>query len=107
MNPSKWLYPTYSINSSGLYPKKIRFDSVNQTLFQLISTTVTLKQHDHVLMIDTNSAMNHTNLQIDYSLDNLTWHELFDTKRFPRSSHRFGQQLPKEVLQRFVINSLN
>jgi hypothetical protein len=44
---SKWLYPTYSINSSGLYIKKIQ-----NRIFQLISTAITLKQHDYVIMID-------------------------------------------------------
>ena len=46
--------------------------------------------------------MNHTYLQVDYSLDNITWHELIDTQHFERQMTRFGRQIPTGLLQRFV-----
>ncbi|CAF4418864.1 unnamed protein product, partial [Rotaria sp. Silwood2] len=107
IDSSKWLYPTYSINSSGLYTNKINTISNNKTIFQLISTAITLKQHNYVIMIDTNSNMNDTRLQVDYSLDNITWHELIDIKNFERQMNRFGQQIPTKILRRFVKTMMN
>ncbi|CAF2836302.1 unnamed protein product [Rotaria sp. Silwood2] len=103
IDSSKWLYPTYSINSSGLYTNKINTISNNKTIFQLISTAITLKQHNYVIMIDTNSNMNDTRLQVDYSLDNITWHELIDIKNFERQMNRFGQQIPTKILRRSIL----
>ncbi|CAF4678933.1 unnamed protein product [Rotaria sp. Silwood1] len=103
IDSSKWLYPTYSINSSGLYTNKINHISNNKTIFQLISTAITLKQHNYVIMIDTDSNMNNTRLQVDYSLDNITWHELIDTKNFERQINRFGRQIPLNILRRSIL----
>lgn len=50
--------------------------------------------------------MNKTYLQVDYSLDNATWHELIDTRDFGRQMNRFGRQIPTAILQRFVFISL-
>ncbi|CAF0744576.1 unnamed protein product [Adineta steineri] len=98
IDSSKWLYPIYSINSSGLYTKKIQ-----NNLYQLISTAITLKQRDYVIMIDTDSNMNNTHLQVDYSVDNITWHELIDTRIFQRKLNRFGRQIPNELLRRSIL----
>ena len=46
--------------------------------------------------------MNSTRLQIDYSLDNTSWHELIDTNNFERQMNRFGRQIPTRILRRFV-----
>ncbi|CAF4337575.1 unnamed protein product, partial [Rotaria magnacalcarata] len=60
-------------------------------MYQVISTAITLKQDNYVIMLDTNSNMNHTRLHIDYSLDNVTWRELIDTNNFERPMNRFGR----------------
>ena len=49
---SKWLYPTYSANSSGLHTHKVADLPNKKALFQLISTAIVLSQHDYILMID-------------------------------------------------------
>ncbi|CAF1574185.1 unnamed protein product [Rotaria magnacalcarata] len=103
MDSSKWLYPIYSINSSGLYTNKIRNISKNKIMYQVISTAITLKQDNYVIMLDTNSNMNHTRLHIDYSLDNVTWRELIDTNNFERPMNRFGRQIPTEILRRSIL----
>ena len=57
-------------------------------------------------MID---VKNHTRLQVDYSIDNITWNELIDTDQFERPMNRFGQTIPTKLIRQFVknLNSLN
>lgn len=75
----------------------MQISSINKTIYQLISTPITLKQNDYIIMIETKS-----DLQVDYSIDNITWHELIDTKDSKRPNNRFGQQIPTKILQRFA-----
>lgn len=96
---SKWLYPTYSLNSSSLSTRKFRSSSI----YQIISTAIKLEQHEYILTID--SSTHQTRLQIDYTWDNQTWHELIDTEQFERPKSRFGQILPSKLQRRFEFMS--
>jgi hypothetical protein len=40
-------------------------------------------------------------------VDNITWHELINTKNFEISNNRFGQQIPTKILRRFVERKNN
>lgn len=55
MDLSKWLYPTYSANSTGLQTHRVADHPNKKALFQLISTAIVLSQHDYILMIDVSS----------------------------------------------------
>ncbi|CAF0939143.1 unnamed protein product [Adineta ricciae] len=103
IDPSKWLYPTYVINSSELTTNKIRLIPQTKSIYQLITTSITVKQKDYVIMIDSDLNRNHTHLQIAYSLDNLTWHELIDTRSFEQKMNRFGRQIPSELYRRSIL----